>query len=261
IEIALLKAGQQALQADSLADLEKAQTAEDEAVLRLRTLVRQIEESSSADKVRKRSLSPGLVTQELFDPSSPDATVAGAAFIEIAPPVPEVKAKISWVVLGAEEPGVEIHADDYVRFSIELEGEATFPQVEIDVGDSSPTKQNVPAPGTRIVVTHRYRRATGKPAVVVCSAPGGVVLGEIELPRIDPVPRPLEAQRRLDESDKVVERAAFLLAVGSGMVALYLADPSWGQPADYLAAFIWGGATGEGVKLAAAVAERIWPAT
>jgi hypothetical protein len=28
---------------------------------------------------------------------------------------------------------------------------------------------------------------------------------------------------------------------------------------DYLAAIVWGGATGEGVKYAAALADRVWP--
>jgi hypothetical protein len=45
------------------------------------------------------------------------------------------------------------------------------------------------------------------------------------------------------------------------LVALYITDPSWGEPIDYLAAFIWGGATGQGVQIAANLADRVWPAS
>jgi hypothetical protein len=55
-------------------------------------------------------------------------------------------------------------------------------------------------------------------------------------------------------------RIAAVLAVGSGLATLYLADATWGEPVDYLNALLWGGITAEGVKLATALADRTWPA-
>jgi len=48
-----------------------------------------------------------------------------------------------------------------------------------------------------------------------------------------------------------------LVAMGSGLLALYFADGDWGQPKDYLQALLWGAATAEGLKLLTDVATKL----
>jgi hypothetical protein len=52
---------------------------------------------------------------------------------------------------------------------------------------------------------------------------------------------------------------AFTLAVGSGMVALYFPNSTWGASGAYIIALLWGTATFEAVKAAAKIIEQIWP--
>jgi len=37
-------------------------------------------------------------------------------------------------------------------------------------------------------------------------------------------------------------------------------DPAWGEASDYLAAVLWRAVTAEGVRLAVAIADKVWPA-
>ncbi|MDQ2631484.1 MAG: hypothetical protein M3Y75_11035 [Actinomycetota bacterium] len=81
-------------------------------------------------------------------------------------------------------------------------------------------------------------------------------------------PQAIEADRKsaiaraktdISDKDRIVGALAFALAVASGMATLYFGNASWGEPGDYLAALAWGGITGEGVKLAANIADRKFP--
>ena len=71
-----------------------------------------------------------------------------------------------------------------------------------------------------------------------------------------------EALRRTVSSDDfAIGVVAFLLAVGSGIVALYLPSATWGSAGDYVTALLWGSATSEGIKAAANVAGKVGPIT
>ena len=71
-----------------------------------------------------------------------------------------------------------------------------------------------------------------------------------------------EALRRTVSSDDfAIGVVAFLLAVGSGIVALYLPSATWGSAGDYVTALFWGSATSEGIKAAANVAGKVGPIT
>ncbi len=56
------------------------------------------------------------------------------------------------------------------------------------------------------------------------------------------------AQRRLIVSQNIMTGISFLLAVASGMVVLYLNNPTWGSPLNYLTALLWGSTVSEGLK-------------
>jgi hypothetical protein len=50
-----------------------------------------------------------------------------------------------------------------------------------------------------------------------------------------------------------------LLAVASGLLAVYLTTPAWGAPGDYLKALLWGSVVSEGAKAVTKIAARQWP--
>jgi hypothetical protein len=64
---------------------------------------------------------------------------------------------------------------------------------------------------------------------------------------------------RFNVLDRQMTLLAGLIAVGSGMLAIYFSDAAWGQPQDYLQAILWGGVVAEGVKLTGALVARVWP--
>jgi len=255
---ALKEAGQSALQAIVLADLSKARETGNAAVRNLVALIRLVQ-GKDAPAMRNVESDPAILRVEPFDAI---ATAEDIALTVNPPDVSGVKAQISWTVLNADDSGlIKVHLEDYVQFTIKFEAETQppFPQVEIDFGEGIPVKYNMPRLDKPLIVTHRYRTLPERP-IVVSAAPGGGKLKQIEHPEVDPEARILPSQLELARTDRVVEKAAFVLAVGSGLVALYFTDTAWGQPMDYLAAFLWGGATGEGVKLAAGLVDRVWPA-
>lgn len=56
------------------------------------------------------------------------------------------------------------------------------------------------------------------------------------------------ARRALSADDRFLLLVAFVLAVGSGLVALYVPDATWGTAGDYLTALLWGAVTAEAIK-------------
>jgi hypothetical protein len=68
---------------------------------------------------------------------------------------------------------------------------------------------------------------------------------------------------RLLQTYRVTEREMTLLAgslaVASGFLTLYLSNPSWGLPGDYVKAFLWGSVVSEGLKWANSTLTRILP--
>jgi hypothetical protein len=63
----------------------------------------------------------------------------------------------------------------------------------------------------------------------------------------------LRRRQRFPLIDRGMTLATGLLAVFSGLLALYSASPTWGTPADYLKAFLWGSVVSEGVKAVTAL--------
>ena len=49
-----------------------------------------------------------------------------------------------------------------------------------------------------------------------------------------------------------------LRPTGSGMLTLYFANPTWGAPADYLKALLWGSTVSEGLKYVNVLLRRVW---
>jgi hypothetical protein len=172
--------------------------------------------------------------------------------------IPARRASIGWSVPGA--PGAtSLHRDDRVSLEISI-----FPPlplavdtVVVDFGDGNKEAWRVVAKNgaTTLSVGHRYR--TSGPVKVAIESPEGEELGSADLQFAQEPRREAEA-KGFAQSERIVTTAAFALAVASGLAALYFKAPAWGQPTDYLAAFVWGGVTGEGVKLAASIADRTW---
>ncbi|HYG96520.1 MAG TPA: hypothetical protein VD741_05360, partial [Solirubrobacterales bacterium] len=153
-----------------------------------------------------------------------------------------------------------IYRDDFVEFQLSLsQGPLDFDVLELDFGDGGRTKLCVSSllEQGSIVIPHSYVSG-GEKCLVVSTAVGDDALwsktvtvseqSKIERERTD-----------ITDRDRIAGVVAFALAVASGMATLYFADASWGEPADYLAALAWGGITGEGVKLAANIADRKFP--
>jgi hypothetical protein len=258
IETKLGKAARLALQARTLKAFEEAEKEFNEAVAELRPLATLLTKAVGIPTI---PLAAGLVTPDLplqQDTEQEVAAYSGAAPAEAAPAVP---ADVGFQALEADQAQPDIHVGDGVLLTIPVDGEEMqpFAGVKVDFGDGSSETFALPREGQPLIVRHRYEEGGYRPQVVARSVRGDVLIATEELPEIRPSTRKLPSQRRLEETDRVVDRAAFLLAVSSGLVALYFKDPSWGQPMDYLAAIVWGGVTGEGVKFAAALADRVWP--
>lgn len=192
--------------------------------------------------------------------AEPAVAPAGAA-AAAGPGEVKVTATIAWRASGEAELGTKkVHAADRVSFRIVLEaarGPLPFPAVDIFFGDGKTTTRMLPEKEggpVEVFVSHRY--AEGTTTTVAVSAHGATETLRTELIEVDSTPRSELLRRKLEQSDSVVAAASLVLALGSGMTALYFASPSWGTPVDYLNAALWGGVTAEGVALAAAIADR-----
>ncbi len=67
-----------------------------------------------------------------------------------------------------------------------------------------------------------------------------------------------ELERLYQQSELQMSVIAGVVAVGSGMLALYFANPTWGAPADYLKALLWGSTVSEGLKYVNVLLRRVW---
>jgi hypothetical protein len=260
IEKGLIDAGQQAFQADSQDALGKAAEADGRAYRELEELGRPIRDSSHASDIKKITPDFRLLTGVPLPSAEYEGWLSESVSLG-AEPAPA--AKILWKADAEANPGTEpVRLDDLVLFTISLptDGPLAFSEVEVDFGDGRASVVALPPAPEPLQVAHPYRSAKGA-TVVVRAMPDRAELASATvsvLPK-PPSTSPIDLKRRLDENERLVNAAAFLLAVGSGMFTLYFASPSWGQPMDYLGALVWGGATGEGVKFAAAIADRVWP--
>jgi hypothetical protein len=76
-----------------------------------------------------------------------------------------------------------------------------------------------------------------------------------------PPPSSEELRRRFKLTERQMATLSGLLAVLSGLLALYVSSDTWGAPGDYLKAILWGSVVSEGVKYVAALVARTGPAT
>ena len=67
-----------------------------------------------------------------------------------------------------------------------------------------------------------------------------------------------ELQRLYQQSELQMSVIAGVIAVGSGLLALYFGNPVWGAPADYLKALLWGSTVSEGLKYVNVLLRRVW---
>ena len=75
------------------------------------------------------------------------------------------------------------------------------------------------------------------------------------------VERPLtadELQLLFQQSELQMSVIAGVIAVGSGLLVLYFSNPTWGAPADYLKALLWGSTVSEGLKYVNVLLRRVW---
>jgi hypothetical protein len=171
---------------------------------------------------------------------------------------------ISWQGPDDKEPGgAAIFREDKVLFTFDFSSDQplTFSKVEILFGDGEVKTGPVELESGKatLPVSHRYM-VGGEMTIRVRSLPDHRELKPFTV-KVDPETKVEYLKRQLRDSDRAVNVAAFVLAVGSGMAKLYLGDPSWGEPTDYLTALLWGGLTGEGVKLAVSMADRVFPSS
>lgn len=62
-------------------------------------------------------------------------------------------------------------------------------------------------------------------------------------------------------TDRQMTIIAGLLTIGSGFLTLYVKNPQWGTPSDYLTALLWGSVISEGSKYVVNLANRVLPLT
>lgn len=263
IENELYEAAGKMLQASSITELAEARAGDNTAMRKLAKFVRPVGVEQSGKELRI-TVEPELVPpSEDGEHAISDTAFIQTAFIPNEPPTPLPTVKISASVETAEKTDDQrIHIDDMVRIEIAFSdgAGASFREVGIEFGDGSQRNLALPPSGQPLFVRHRYTNDS-PPTIVVSSVPGGDELARHTIEGIVAEPRPLPSEAEFAGTDKAVNTAAFMLAVASGMTVLYFADPAWGQPMDYLAALVWGGTTGEGVKFAAALADRVWPSS
>lgn len=77
--------------------------------------------------------------------------------------------------------------------------------------------------------------------------------------RLDDASATARARRAFVRDDRVMAAIAGVIAIGSGLVALYFNTADWGSAEHYLKAFVWGGLVSEGTKAVKGIAERALP--
>jgi hypothetical protein len=116
-----------------------------------------------------------------------------------------------------------------------------------------------PAPGRETTLTIGHRFAGTETAVwAEVVTPAGRVLDRWT-GTVEPTGEAARRRTGLASNERAVAMLAGVLAVGSGMVALYLRDATWGSAGDYVTALLWGSATAEGVRAVVNIASNRWP--
>lgn len=245
-----------ALQASSAAALDEVEKADDEKGRLLRVLAEDSFESPIGTVVFGVDMWP---LPMLLDTRLRAAGVRAAALTGITTERLRPTAAITATVISADDSDRTIHLDDTVEFVAQISPwpRARLASVEFRYPDGTHHVAQV-SPAGRATDYYPMTKA-GETTVSVYSVPEGDPLGS-EPFAVHPQTRRFAERLALKARDRDVARIAALLAVGSGLLSLYVSDPAWGATSDYLAAVLWGAVTGEGVKLAVAIADRVWPA-
>jgi hypothetical protein len=111
-----------------------------------------------------------------------------------------------------------------------------------------------PPPGagntTELSIRHSFASGSRQVSATVCATTGEPV-APAWTGHVTPSSRARRLQSALIADDRAIGLIAGILAVGSGMAALYLNSPAWGSAGDYITAVLWGSVTSEGLKLVA----------
>jgi len=245
-----------ALQANSAADLDRVETLDDEKRRLLRMLAPDTYEQAPSTVVFDVDMWP---LPKMLDARLRSVGLRMDSLEGISAAQPRPSAALSALALGAGESDPQIRVEDIVAVSAQL---SPWPQARattVQFRYSDGTTRIAPVSQAGTATDYRVLRAAGPMTVSVHSHPDGEPLGSTTV-EADSTSRRASRRLALKARDRDVARIAVVLAVGSGLVALYVGEPAWGEPSDYLAAVLWGAVAGEGVKLVVAIADRVWPA-
>jgi hypothetical protein len=149
--------------------------------------------------------------------------------------------------------------DDLLTIEVEVTPEPGDGDLTWRFSDGSSSEPFAAAAGvtTRLTTRHQFTRSDG---VVTAEVVGlnGRVLGDRWIRAVSTRGATARLQTALNADRRTVAMVAGLLAIGSGMVALYLPNATWGSAGNYMTALLWGAATAEGIKAAVGIAGNRW---
>jgi hypothetical protein len=160
----------------------------------------------------------------------------------------------------ADAPGWNGDGDDVFELAAELRGPGTPSTVQWRLGDETdPIDQpiNVVDGVATAHLRHQFEGADPTIGVRIADEDGKKLTSGSAI--VYRPGRAASARMAFGIQDREMSLLAALLALGSGMVALYFAQAAWGAPKDYLAAALWGGGVSESVKLLGTLVSRVFP--
>lgn len=270
-------AGQLGAQLDAIAPDIAARTGPERASLESKwvSLIEAI--LSAGDKAGLQPIE-GQITalkQETDSGPKPPVDVTGQPFSKNIPPPSafelhardhsrrpgeQVAAAIPSVVLG---DAADLNRDTLLTVTVQGTELAENTNVHWEFSDGSvsavfPAPQPADGRTTELSISHSFTAGPQQASANVFNDKGQPVA----VPWTMPVATFSMAQRLragLRADDRVVAIVAGVLAIGSGMEALYLNSPAWGSAGDYVTALLWGSVTSEGVKLIVNIVAKQWP--
>jgi len=209
-------------------------------------------QSTAADKLAEASKKD--VTGAPFGGAQPPRFLA---------PIQNVTATLgSWPPSGPPAAVPPVYdADDVVTFEVDItpaDDDTSLFWLFSDGERSRAFPRPVGGGPHHLTIQHQFGTTTGTVSAQLMSA-GGRILAEPSVQIATPS-LATRARHTLDADDRTVAIVASIIAVGSGMVALYLKNPTWGSSGDYVTALLWGSGTAEGLKLLATTVSSRFPA-
>jgi hypothetical protein len=197
-------------------------------------------------------------------PGSPHGktSMARHAWIRAGQPGEHVTVTPPQVVLN-DAPG--LNRDTLLTVTVQATGLAEHARVHWVFSDGTESATfPAPPPGdggtTELSILHSFASGPQQATANVVNDRGAPAAAPWSL-SVRPYSQAQRLGTALHADDRVVAVVAGVLAIGSGMEALYLNTPAWGSAGDYLTALLWGAVTSEGVKLIVNIARQQWPIT